>query len=82
MGKNLPSNAGDVGSMPGQGTKILHATGQLSLHMQLLSLCALDPVCPRLRPDAAKEVNTLIQEIEMEMVVDKCIFKSHISLAT
>ena len=30
MVKNLPSNAGDVGSIPGQGTKIPHAAGQLS----------------------------------------------------
>ena len=30
--KNLPSNTGDVGSIPGWGTKIPHATGQLSLH--------------------------------------------------
>ena len=29
--KNLPSSAGDVGSIPGQGTKIPHAVGQLSL---------------------------------------------------
>ena len=28
--KNLPSNAGDVGSIPGWGTKIPHAAGQLS----------------------------------------------------
>ena len=28
--KNLPSNAGDAGSIPGQGTKIPHAVGQLS----------------------------------------------------
>ena len=28
--KNLPSNAGDVGLIPGQGTKIQHATEQLS----------------------------------------------------
>ena len=27
--KNLPSNAGDVGSIPGWGTKIPHAAGQL-----------------------------------------------------
>ena len=27
--KNLPSNAGDVGLIPGQGTKIPHAVGQL-----------------------------------------------------
>jgi len=29
--KNLPSNAGDMGSIPGWGTKIQHAAGQLSL---------------------------------------------------
>ena len=28
--KNLPSNAGDKGLIPGQGTKIPHALGQLS----------------------------------------------------
>ena len=27
--KNLPSNAGDAGLIPGQGTKIPHAAGQL-----------------------------------------------------
>ena len=30
--KNQPSNIGDVGSIPGQGTKIPHAVGQLRLH--------------------------------------------------
>ena len=29
--KNLPCNAGDMGLIPGWGTKIPHATGQLSL---------------------------------------------------
>ena len=29
--KNLPSNAGNKGSIPGQGTKIPHALEQLSL---------------------------------------------------
>ena len=29
---NLPSNAGDVGSIPGWGTKIPHAVRQLRLH--------------------------------------------------
>ena len=29
--KNLPSNAGDMGLIPGQGTKIRHAMRQLSL---------------------------------------------------
>ena len=31
MVKNPPSNAGDVDSIPGRGTKIPHAVGQLSL---------------------------------------------------
>ena len=30
MVENLPSNAGDMGSIPGQGTKIRYASGQLS----------------------------------------------------
>ena len=30
MVKNPPSNAGDRGSIPGQGTNISHAAGQLS----------------------------------------------------
>ena len=29
--RNTPSNAGDMGLIPGQGTKIPHASGQLSL---------------------------------------------------
>ena len=29
--KNPPSNAGDVGSIPGPGAKLLHVVGQLSL---------------------------------------------------
>ena len=35
--KNLPSDAGDMGLVPGRATKISHATGQLSLR-------ALEPV--------------------------------------
>ena len=35
--KNLPSNAGDTGSIPGRGTKIPRTVGQLSL-------CTLEPM--------------------------------------
>ena len=35
--ENSPSNAGDAGSIPGWGTKIPHAAGQLSHAPQLLS---------------------------------------------
>ena len=36
MVKNLLANARDTGSIPGPGTKILHAAGQLSCVPQLL----------------------------------------------
>ena len=38
--KNLPYNAGNTSSIPGRGTKIPHATGQLSLRA-----AAKKPVC-------------------------------------
>ena len=39
MVKNLPSKAGDVGLVPGLGTKVPHARVQLSPHTpQLLSV--------------------------------------------
>ena len=40
--KNPPHNAGDVGSIPGQGTKIPHAEGQLSLHATTTELACLN----------------------------------------
>ena len=67
--ENLPFNTGDSGLIPGQGTKILTAEGQLNLREKQLekSLCALEPahrnVCrPGMlqpRPNTAKEVNIL-----------------------
>ena len=39
--KNPPYNAGDVGLIPGQGTKIPHATGQLSLRATTRELARL-----------------------------------------
>ena len=36
--KNLPCSAGDVGSIPGQGTEILHAAEELSPHATIRSL--------------------------------------------
>ena len=39
--KNPPSKAGDVGSIPGGGSKIPHATGQLRLQAT-----TAEPRCP------------------------------------
>ena len=40
MVKNLPSNEGNEGSIPRQGTKIPHATLQLSLCAATKILCS------------------------------------------
>ena len=40
--KNLPSNAGDTDSIPGQGTKIPHAVGQLSPCTATIELACLN----------------------------------------
>ena len=42
MAKNLPYNAGDGGSIPGQGTKIPHATGKLSPRVTTTELTYLN----------------------------------------
>ena len=42
MVKNPPSNAGEVGSIPGQGTKIPQAMGPLSLHATTTELAHLN----------------------------------------
>ena len=39
--KNLPSNAGNTSSIPGRGTKIPHAMGQLSLRAAARETCVL-----------------------------------------
>ena len=51
--ENLPSNAGDLGSIPDQGTKIPHAIGQLNLHATVRS-----PRIPQGRPRTAKTEHT------------------------
>ena len=50
--KNLPRNAGDLGLIPGQGTKSSHAVEQLSLHATATekpSQCSKDPVQPKFK---------------------------------
>ena len=42
MVKNQPYKAGDAGSIPGQGTKIPHAVGQLSLCATTIELACLN----------------------------------------
>ena len=48
MAKNLPCNSGDVGSIPGQGTRTPHVAEQPGPVLQLESLyvATQGPVCP------------------------------------
>ena len=51
--KNPPSNAGDVGSIPGWGTKLPPAAGQLSPRAttkEALCATATEPACSGGRP--------------------------------
>ena len=43
MVKNLLSNAADMGSIPGQGTRIPHAIGQLSLQAATIEFTVKSP---------------------------------------
>ena len=57
MVKNLPSNSGDAGSIPGWGTKIPHAAGNYACAPQLLSLrtSTREPACYKLQSPRALE---------------------------
>ena len=54
--ENLPSNAGNVGSIPGSGTKISLA-GQLNLHATTRepTHCSEDPAQPKLKKKRKKK---------------------------
>ena len=52
--ENPPPNAGDTGLIPGQGTKIPHAMGQLSLSTATTEATRPETWAPQLRTDATK----------------------------
>ena len=53
--KNPPYNGGDMGLIPGQGTKIPHAAGQLSPRATTTHMPQLEPVCHKLQSPCALE---------------------------
>ena len=60
MVKNPSSNAGDAGSIPGRGTKNLHAAGQLSPRAT-----TTEPVCRNYRahvPQLERSLHTTTRE--------------------
>ena len=64
MAKNPLSNAGDVGSIPGLGTKIPHAAEELSPHTTTKSprSATKDPACRNKDPTQPKIMNKLINK--------------------
>ena len=54
MVKNLPCNAWDMGLIPGLGTKIPHAKGQVSLYIATTEACApqIESLCASAKDSA------------------------------
>ena len=73
MVKNPPSKAVDAGSIPGRGTKIPHAAGQLSHAPQLLSPRALEPGAPQLErsPCAAMKIPYATTKTPRSQIIKK-----------
>ena len=65
--KNLPSNAGDEGSILVRGTKIPHAAGQLSLGAVTREACT-----PQQRTHALKQISLVPQ-----LRLNKYVLKGH-----
>jgi len=60
--KNLPCNAGNIGSIPGRGSKIPHSAEQLSLSStdtEPVSFCQPRPKLKKINKSKKKEVNAI-----------------------
>ena len=82
--ENLPSNSGYASSIPGQGTKLIHTKGHLSLHVttrekhahhNYRSPCVTgkDPTCCNEDPSAAEtrpsqKINTVKKEKKFKLI--------------
>ena len=66
MVKNLPSNAGDVGLIPGRGTKIPHATGELSLCTTTTELARLSKTACVLQTAEPESSGACAAQLERE----------------
>ena len=66
--KNPPSNAGDVGSIPGWGAKIPHATGQLSPRATTTELVCLNRRARVPQTTEPMHPGTLVPQLERKPV--------------
>ena len=65
MVKNLPSDTGDAGLIPGWGTKMPCAMGQLSLHTTTResTCCNKDPAQPKKRESPGHDKHEKTQKL-------------------
>ena len=70
MVKDLPSNAGDLGSIPGLGTRIPHTTGQLSSHAATRE--AMDRSEDTVQPKLKKKRKVL--EVKLSLFASNVVF--------
>ena len=77
MVKNRPANSGDMSLIPGLGTKIPQAAGQLSPHIAIAEPVRHNyeahtrnkrPCMLQLRPDTGKVIVFKISEVTVELV--------------
>ena len=66
MVKNLPSNAGDTGLIPGQGTRIAHAVGQLSPCARTTELAGLSERALMLQTTKPTHSGAHVPQLERE----------------
>ena len=64
--KNLPSNAGDAGLIPGWGTKIPHAVGQLSPRATTTELMHLNERTRVLQTTEPTHAGARVPQLERE----------------
>ena len=64
--KNLPANAGDAGSIPGRGTKVPHATGQLNLRASTTELAHLNERACMLQTTEPRSPGACMPQLERE----------------
>ena len=78
--RNPPSSGGDSGSIPGWGTKIPHAAGQLSPHASAKSLCAVTRTWSSQINKLKKKKNEISVSVSIYIHVNICIYLSPIYL--
>ena len=68
--KNLPSNSGDAGSIPGQGTKIPHASRPLSCNLDKALVWEQRPIIAKKKKKKKREGGQFLKIIRLRGQMD------------